>query len=186
MTYRPMRGAEEDQRENPPVQSKFDKSQGKGLPAPHLTHPGAVAKETGSKHPGFNENGHMLAREVGGPVGDSTIHRVTQHSPASLGSGMAEGRRSYGEPNIAATDHVVAKPRTVPMERFAGHEPDPVKAGGDLHRGQHDTRKAGRLGTEERGSSRQVYGGERVDRASHKSGPGVLHANKRGSGPNLR
>ena len=55
-----MPGTHEEHRDNPPVRSKFDKSQGKGLPAPHLKFPGGVVKESGSKHSGFNENGHML------------------------------------------------------------------------------------------------------------------------------
>lgn len=67
-----MKGAEtEPVRNNPPVRSKFDKSHGHGLPAPHLSHPGEVAKETGSKHAGFTENGHMLPKPMKGHVTDS-------------------------------------------------------------------------------------------------------------------
>lgn len=60
-----VKGAGDSQmRENPVVHSKFDRSRGMGLKAPHLSHPGEVAKPTGSKHDGFNENGHMYPHEV--------------------------------------------------------------------------------------------------------------------------
>lgn len=44
---------------NPGVSSKFDKSQGKGLKAPHQSFPGQTAGITGSTKAGFNENGRM-------------------------------------------------------------------------------------------------------------------------------
>lgn len=62
--YGHMPGAhDEGVKENPRVQSKFDRSHGKGLPAPHLKHPGEVARETGSSHPGHTENGHKIPIE---------------------------------------------------------------------------------------------------------------------------
>ncbi len=173
-----MRGTtDESHGENPTVRSKFDKSQGKGLPAPHLTHPGEVAKETGSKHTGFNENGHMMPKDVSMAVGDDGKHQVTLHTPDNLGTGMAEGRGYAKEPNVAATDHIVAKSRTVPMDRFGGREPDPVRAGTLKHDKQHPTghvnpRMGG--GTDRLIAGKQVRGGERVDRPSQKRDSGAL------------
>lgn len=57
-----MPGTNEENKSNPPVRSKFDKSQGKGLKAPHLSFPGGTAKVTGSSHAGFTENGNMLPK----------------------------------------------------------------------------------------------------------------------------
>lgn len=45
-------------RSNPPVQSKFDKSHGHGVPFTPVSHPGATAPLTGTKVAGHNENGH--------------------------------------------------------------------------------------------------------------------------------
>lgn len=61
-----MRGAgnEGENRANPPVRSKFDRSHGMGLKAPHLSHPGEVAPETGTKVRGFTEHGHMLPHHI--------------------------------------------------------------------------------------------------------------------------
>ena len=49
---------------NPPVHSKFDRSRGFGLKAPHLKHPGEVAPVTGTHVPGHTEGGAKLPREV--------------------------------------------------------------------------------------------------------------------------
>lgn len=52
-------------RSNPPVQSKFDRSHGKGLKPPHLSWPGAVAPQTGTTVAGHNANGAKYPREGG-------------------------------------------------------------------------------------------------------------------------
>lgn len=60
-----MKGASvEPQRSNPTVHSKFDRSHGKGLKAPHLSHPGETAPITGTKVAGHTENGHKLPKHV--------------------------------------------------------------------------------------------------------------------------
>lgn len=161
-------------RDNPAVKSKFDKSQGYGLPAPHLSHPGAVAKETGSSHSGYNANGHMVPKEVG----ETSSYRTEHHEPSKLGSGMAEGRGYAREPNMGQTDRV--KPsHTVSMDRFAGREPDPVRAGtlkDETHKqhptGHENPRMGG--GTDRLIAGKQVRGGERVDRPSQKRDSGAL------------
>lgn len=137
-----MHGAEnEGVRDNPKVRSKFDKSQGRGLPAPHLKHPGEVAKESGTKQPGFTENGHMEPKErQGHGVGSIATHH---HEPGKLGSNMAMGQRSiYGMPNKDQTDRVSPGKVVQPMANMHLHEPDPVHAGSDKHSKQHSTGKA--------------------------------------------
>jgi len=60
-----MKGAEDEGvRDNPAVHSKFDRSHGKGLKAPHLSHPGQVAPVTGTKVAGHTVNGHKLPKHV--------------------------------------------------------------------------------------------------------------------------
>jgi hypothetical protein len=131
-------GTEQERGSNPVVRSKFDKSHGKGLPAPHLKHPGEVAKESGSKYPGHTENGHKLPVERGTNFsGGITTHH---HEPGKLGSMMAEGHRSiYGMPNKNHTDHVSPGKVVSTTASMHLHEPDPVHGGGDLHARQHNT-----------------------------------------------
>jgi len=171
-----MPGAENDSHANPQVRSKFDKSQGRGLPAPHLSHPGEVAKETGYHHPGHNENGHKLPHEVSMQVGDSGKHQVTWHAPGGLGTGMADGKGYAKEPNIAATDHVVGKSHSVPFKHMTpfAHEPDSVRPGADLHNRQHDTRAGGLQGPKsdhERGYSNPH---DKITNRSQKRDAGAL------------
>jgi hypothetical protein len=132
-----MPGTHMEHNENPPVRSKFDKSRGKGLPAPHIGHPGATAPLTGTTIPGHNENGHKLPTERGNSHGGIKTHH---HEPGRLGSNMAEGQRHvYGMPNKDQTDRVSAGKVVAPLASMHLHEPDPVRAGGDLHKGQHNT-----------------------------------------------
>ena len=85
---------DEPVRENPTVRSKFDKSHGKGLPAPHLSSPGPTM---GTTNPGPRV--FQAPKNVG-----STGNIKTQHIPPSeLGSGMAEGRHYAQAPNFAQT-----------------------------------------------------------------------------------
>ncbi len=64
---------DEGVKDNRAVNSKFDKSHGHGLKAPHLRHPGEVAKDTGSGHAGFSENGHMLPKHNKLPMTDGNV-----------------------------------------------------------------------------------------------------------------
>jgi hypothetical protein len=78
-----VRGAGSDgMRENPPVTSKFDRDKGKPRTPGKVSHPGGTAKETGSKHPGFMDSGHMLPKEAKMGHGE---HTVTHHSPGATG-----------------------------------------------------------------------------------------------------
>jgi hypothetical protein len=61
---------------NPPVRSKFDRSRGKGLKAPHLSHPGEVAKESGSGHAGFMDSGHMMPKDVTPRLGTGSHEHI--------------------------------------------------------------------------------------------------------------
>lgn len=126
--YGRMPGAhDEGVRDNPPVKSKFDKSQGRGLPAPHLKHPGEVAKETGSKHPGFNENGHLLPKEGAMAFGGVKTHH---HEPSRLGTNMADGEKHiYGMQNKDHVGHVSPGKIVQPVASMHLREPDPVDAG---------------------------------------------------------
>lgn len=136
-----MSGAhDEGTRENPTVRSKFDKSQGKGLPAPHLTHPGETAKETGSKHPGHNENGHKLPTERSVGLGGS--HLRHSYTPGEMGAPMIHGVGLGHAKNSRLTDGaVVHHSRNVTYGAMKPHlkEPDPVHAGSDKHSKQHTT-----------------------------------------------
>ncbi len=171
MKYGHMVGAhDEGIRNNPTVRSKFDKSQGKGLPAPHLKHPGEVAKETGSSHPGHTENGHMLPQERN--VGMSG-HKVTHHEVGSMGSNMYTGQGLGTPKNTKITDSDVVKSSTrVGMGGFAGREPDPVHAGSDKHSKQHNTGR----GQESGKSSRPQHQDNHSSRS--KEGAGVLSGGK--------
>lgn len=60
-----MKGAEDEGvRDNPAVHSKFDRSRGKGIPAPHISHPGGTAPITGTKVAGHTEHGAKLPKHV--------------------------------------------------------------------------------------------------------------------------
>jgi hypothetical protein len=99
-----MRGAEDEpQRSNPAVQSKFDRSHGMGLKAPHLSHPGEVAPMTGTKVAGHNEGGHKMPVDVTPKMGG---HKVSHHAPEHLGSNMADGERMAKTPNAMMTDSI--------------------------------------------------------------------------------
>lgn len=140
-----MPGTAPENRENPKVRSKFDKSQGRGLPAPHLSHPGATAKVTGSSHPGHTENGHKLPVErMNGVGGIGARH----YSPGEMGAPILKGQGMGGPKNTHMTDANVVKSSIRHFApEMAPHEPDPVRAGGDLHKGQHNTAKGNdRLG----------------------------------------
>jgi hypothetical protein len=50
---------------NPTVHSKFDRSGGKGLKPPHLSHPGETAPVTGTHVAGHNEGGSKYPHEGG-------------------------------------------------------------------------------------------------------------------------
>lgn len=179
MTYKPMPGAEEDQRSNPAVRSKFDKSQGKGLPAPHLSHPGQTVAVTGTHHPGHNENGHKIPVEVTGRHGGDEMHKVTHHHPSTLGSGMAEGRGYAREPNIAQSDRVPEATRHEGMGPQPPRDQEQPSGHDRLHsEKQHDTRKANvRLGTEERAHQDRSHDGNKVTRSSRRDDAGSLSGN---------
>jgi hypothetical protein len=49
--------------ENMKTRSKFDRSHGKGLKAPHMGFKGATAPITGTVVPGHNDGGHMIPME---------------------------------------------------------------------------------------------------------------------------
>ena len=126
---------DEGARDNPPVRSKFDKSQGKGLPAPHLKHPGEVAKETGSRHPGHNENGHKLPTERSVGLGGS--HLRHNYTPGEMGAPIITGTGQGHAKNSRLTDgDVVHHSRNVTYGAMKPHlkEPDPVHAGSDSTR----------------------------------------------------
>jgi hypothetical protein len=129
---------DEGVKDNPPVRSKFDKSHGKGLPAPHLKHPGQVAPDTGTRVPGHTENGHQLPIHRSLPMGG---HQVTRHEVSSMGTNMYSGQGLGTAKNTKVTDsQVVKSSHRVGMSGMHGtHEPDPVHAGSDKHSRQHST-----------------------------------------------
>lgn len=86
---------------NPAVQSKFDRSQGKGLKPPHLSHPDETAPVTGTRVAGHNENGHKLPREVSRGFGEP---KVTHHSPAEAHGKMLRGERANPSPKATFYD----------------------------------------------------------------------------------
>jgi len=57
-------------RNNPKVQSKFDRSHGHGLKPPHLTQPG-TAPMSGTTVAGHTEAGHRLPTEIREKTSDS-------------------------------------------------------------------------------------------------------------------
>lgn len=133
-----MPGTQEENRSNPRVSSKFDKSQGKGLPAPHLKHPGETAKETGSSYPGHNENGRKTPIERSVGLGGSPVRHA--YTPGEMGAPILRGVGQGHSKNSRLTDgNVVHHSTKVNMDRFGGHEPDPVQAGSDKHVKQHPT-----------------------------------------------
>jgi hypothetical protein len=87
------------ERNNPAVQSKFDRSHGKGLKPPHLSHPGAVAPVTGTKVAGHNENGHKMPKEASVGYGEP---QKTHHEPHA--GRMAEGTRTGHTPKSSFYD----------------------------------------------------------------------------------
>jgi hypothetical protein len=121
-----MPGTHEENRENPPVRSKFDKSQGRGLPAPHMKFPGGIVKESGSANgPGFTEHGHMLPHHrdaqntdrvsgVGTRKNDSAMHLREpdpvsaghiKERPAASGFGAAHGKGSEAKLGSQVKSH---------------------------------------------------------------------------------
>lgn len=50
---------------NPKVTSKFDRDHGKPRHPTPVSHPGAVAPQTGTTVPGHNENGHAYPSHTG-------------------------------------------------------------------------------------------------------------------------
>jgi hypothetical protein len=136
-----MPGTHRESHENPPVRSKFDKSQGKGLPAPHLKHPGDVAKETGSRYPGHTQNGHKLPVSRGTSMG---AHLREHFSPGEMYAPMITGDGMGREKNTRLTDGNVVKSshRVDEGALKAGHEPDHTRKDADKHVMQHDTRHA--------------------------------------------
>lgn len=94
-----MRGAEtETVRDNPTVHSKFDRSQGKGLKAPHLSHPGEVAPLTGTHVKGHTPNGHMLPKHIA---------HVNQHDTVKASPRMGTQVKSHKD--SGASDNVVKR-----------------------------------------------------------------------------
>lgn len=132
-----MPGSHEENRSNPPVRSKFDKSQGKGLPAPHLKHPGETAKETGSTYPGHTSNGHKMPTERTHGFGG---HTRTHYGPGEMGAPIIRGSGMGESKNSKITDsHLPHMTKHLGMDPFVGHEPDAVHAGVDKHSKQHST-----------------------------------------------
>jgi hypothetical protein len=176
MTYGKMPGAhDEGIRNNPPVRSKFDKSQGKGLPAPHLKHPGEIAKDTGTRMPGHNENGHKLPAERS--VGLGASHLRTHYGPGEMGSPMVHSTGQGKPKNERLTDGNVIKSSTRYFApQMDSHEPDPVRArDGDRHAKQHATGKGQESGKSSRPqhqdnhSSRSKEPHATLDRSKMKS-----------------
>lgn len=179
MVEKTMPGASnEPVRENPTVRSKFDKSQGRGLPAPHLTFPGQVAPVT--------NDGAARVRMEPKDVTSRGSYRSEHISPSNLGTAMAEGRRMANAPNMGQTAYV-GKSTTLGLSGML-KGPSGTPSGGDgvRHDKQHDTRSAGRLGSNVQARNKSGASDNVVSRRSSKQGPGALHANKRGSGPNLK
>lgn len=90
---------------NPTVHSKFDRSQGKGLKAPRLSHPGETAPVTGTHMPGHNPNGHKEPVHTSHGYGPP---KVTHHTPA-----QAHGKMERGE-------HVNPSPKDTQYDRRKG------------------------------------------------------------------
>lgn len=85
---------------NRAVQSKFDRSQGKGLKPPHLSHPGEVAPVTGTHVSGHNEGGHQHPKEASVRHGEP---KRTHHEPHA--GRMAAGESVKHLPNDSFYDH---------------------------------------------------------------------------------
>lgn len=167
-----MPGAQEDAiRDNPPVRSKFDKSHGRGLPAPHMSSPGPVMPTTNPAPRVYSE-----PKSVG-----SSGSIKSQHIPPSqLGCGMAEGRHYAQSPNMAQTQMQgkssgVAGFGFAPGTAETAYGRDPIKSAK-----QHDTVAANpRFGTEVKSRSTQVKSDNRVTSSPKRAGPGVLAGSKR-------
>lgn len=152
---------------NPAVRSKFDKSHGKGLPAPHLSFPGQTAPVTGTKVGGFNPNGRMVPKEVTKTGTLSLNHR----SPAELGTQMANGQRTAPKPNMAQT----------------GRVPNPTRQGMpsaiDVNRnasGLGVSDPMPRLGTQVKMQNKPGTSDNTVKRASTRQDAGVLSGQRKG------
>jgi hypothetical protein len=175
-----MPGTHEENRSNPPVRSKFDKSQGKGLPAPHLSSPGKTAKVTGSSHSGHTENGHKLPTERS--VGLGGGHLRHNYSAAEMGAPMLHGQGMGLAKNTRLSDGNVIKSshRVDSPNHLAGHEPNPAHGGADKHTHQHSTGHANNKmggGTDRKmGASRPQHQDNHSSRS--KEGAGVLSGGK--------
>jgi len=166
-----MKGAEDEPiRDNPTVHSKFNRSHGKGVSAPHMSSPGPVMPTTS---PGPRV--YSQPKNVG-----SSGSMKTQHIPPSqLGDGMANGRHYAQAPNMAQTQMQGKSSSVAPsnmarggMETPSGR--DPVKSAV-----QRDTAASTRLGTQMPYRSTKVTSDNRVTKVSSKQGPGVLAGTKR-------
>jgi hypothetical protein len=170
-----MPGTHPEHRDNPKVSSKFDKSQGRGLPAPHLKHPGEVAKESGSSHPGHTSNGHKLPTERSVGLGGSYLRH--EYSPGEMGAPQLHGIGQGHVKNTRLTDgDVIKSSRRVDQGAFlAGHEPNPVHGGSDIHVKQHSTGhghesgKSSRPQHQDNHSSRSTEPHGQLDRVRMKS-----------------
>ena len=160
---------------NPAVHSKFDRSHGRGIPAPHVGHPGGTLSITGTKIPGHNENGRLEPRSVDPGVGP---HKVTHHPPQTLGSNLADGERGItGSKNSHYTDHVDhLKPRHFGLSGMLHGEPETVgrDKGGIQKAGKDARREDSHKGTSSRLHSKPGHSMETVTRASQKRDSGAL------------
>jgi|SRR5580700_2667368 hypothetical protein len=126
-----MPGTHEENRENPPVRSKFDKSQGRGLPAPHLGFPGKTVKVSGSPNgAGFTEHGHMLPH-----------HRDAQNTDRVSREGVRKGDSVMHEhePDPVRKDKGDRHER----QHATGHGQESGKSSRPQHQDNHSSRKSG-------------------------------------------
>lgn len=61
---------------SPPIRSKFDRSHGKGLKAPHMSHPGGTAPVTGTTVAGHTENGAKYPSKGNGKLGHNQFKKA--------------------------------------------------------------------------------------------------------------
>jgi hypothetical protein len=169
--YGVMAGTQEASKSNPSVRSKFDKSHGKGLPAPHLKHPGETAKPTGTKMPGHTENGHKLPVERGLSKGSHLHHGYT---PGEMGAPIITGTGQGHPKNSKLTDGDVVKSskRVDHGGSFLAGSDDRPRGGSDKHVKQHATGR----GQESAKSSRPQHKANHS--RSNREGAGVLSGGK--------
>lgn len=154
-----MRGAQnEPVRDNPPVRSKFDKSHGHGLKAPHMAAKGPVVSTTTSA---------PTVRSEPKQVGTKGSIRSEHIDPSQLGTGMAEGRHYAKSPNMAQTQ-MQGKSSTLTLTGMPGTQ-DSRSANGVT-----GSPKETRLGTQMPYRSTKVSSDNRVTKVSSRQGPGVL------------